>query len=109
MADTAVPEIVFAGSVEEHVRKIALGLEQALAGKLNNVITITLVADADETRIERTRVTTNTRVAMIPQSASAATAVGSGTLWVETHFGEIIVHHDSQPGTDRIFGAILVG
>lgn len=109
MAEILVPEVMFKGQVEEHVRKVALGLEQVIAGKTNNVISITLVPDATETRVERGRVTVDTRVALTPQSANAAAAVASGSLWVETHFGEIIVHHDSQSDTDRTFGAILVG
>ena len=104
--EVKTPEIMFDGDVEEHARKIALAVEMLMAGKSNNVFSVTLEPNETETRLERSRITAETVVLLSPQSATAAAATG---LWVETTFGEIIVHHDSQPDDDRVFGAVHIG
>lgn len=93
----------------EHRRKMALAIDQLLAGKSNNVLDITLTPNATETVVSRDRVCCDTRVSLTPKSASAAAAIGNGTLWVEVTFGTITIHHDSTADTDRLFGATLVG
>lgn len=94
---------------EEHRRKLALITRELLAGKSNNVLDITLAPNATETRVQRDRVCCDTKVSLMPKSATAAAALASGQLWIEVHRGEITIHHDSQPDADRLFGATVVG
>jgi hypothetical protein len=94
---------------EEHRRKIAIILDQVLIGKTNNVLDVTLTPDATETLVTRDRVCCDTNVSLTPKSASAAAALASGELWVESTKGQITIHHDSSSDTDRLFGATLVG
>ena len=44
-----------------------------------------------------------------PLSASAAQALAAGVIWCEPQNGQVVVHHDSDPATDRRFGMVVVG
>jgi len=109
MPDTARPPIFWEGTTEEHIRKVALIVDELVTGKSNNGFTVTLAANATETVIDRARVSVDTRVSLVPTSASAAAAIGAGSVWVETTVGRITIHHDSQPDTDRTFDATAIG
>lgn len=109
MPDTQEPIVFHEGEPEEHSRKIALIVREILVGKTNNGLNITLEPNQTMTLIERRRVCCDTKVSLTPQSASAAAALATGTLWVETTHGRITIHHDAQPDTDRVFGSVLVG
>lgn len=115
MPDTVQAPIFFReqeddlSSVREHARKIALVVNEVLAGKSNNGFAVTLAANATETVVERARVTGESRVVLMPTSASGAAALGTGNLWAETAQGRITLHHDSDAATDRTFDAIIVG
>jgi len=107
MPETAEPPIFWDGPPEEHARKIALILNEVLVGKTNNFFNVTLTPDATSTEVERERVNIDSKVSLTPSSASAASALSS--LWVQVTFGRIIIHHDSQPDTDRSFAATVIG
>lgn len=109
MAQTQEPPLFFAGTVEEHIRKVSLIAREILKGKTNNTDEITLTAGSLKTTLESPRYSMNTVVTLSPRSATAATALAAGSVWIESHKGEIIVHHDSTTDTDRIFGAVFVG
>jgi len=109
MPKTAEPPLFFEGRPEEHIRKVALISREMLLGKTNNAEAVTLTANATETKIAKDRVCCDTVVTLSPRSESAAAALASGTVWVEANYGEITIHHDSQPDTDRTFGAVFVG
>ena len=109
MPDTQDPPLFFSGTPEEHTRKVALITREILLGKTNNTLSITLDPGASATRIQNERYSVDTVVNLSPESATAAVAFAAGVIWVESHKGEVIVHHDSQPDTDRIFGAVFVG
>lgn len=110
MPETQEPPLFFEGRPEEHVRKVALITRELLNGKSNNTITaITLTPNSTSTLVEQDRVCCDTIVNLTPKSATAAAALGSGTLWVEVTKNRITIHHDSTADTDRTFGAVLVG
>jgi len=106
MPNTRAPELFKEGLPEEHLRELALILNEVLIGKTNNMIRITLDADSETTIIERDRVNIDTVVGLTPQTTSAAQVTD---LWVETTYGRITVHHNSDAAEDRTFGAVLVG
>jgi len=106
MPDTKDPALFKEGQPEEHSREIALIVQEILIGKTNNRILVTLTPNSTETNIDRSRINSDTVVNLTAQTASAAAATG---LWVETHFGRITIHHDSDAAADRTFGAVLVG
>jgi hypothetical protein len=109
MPDTQDPPLFFAGTQEEHTRKVALITREILLGKTNNTLSVTLEANASVTTISNSRYSIDTVVNLSPESATAAVAFAAGVIWIESHKGEVIVHHDIQPDTDRIFGAVFVG
>ena len=109
MANTQEPPLFFAGTVEEHIRKVSLIAREMLNGKTNNTDEITLTASSEQTTLENTRYSMNTVVTLSPRSLTAAAAMAAGVVWIESHKGEIIVHHNSTTDTDRIFGAVFVG
>lgn len=94
---------------EEHLRKIALVVNEALAGKLNNTLAVTLWPSETSTEVELSRVTSDTVAVLVPRTASAAAAQASGQLFMTTSKGKLTIHHDSDPAEDRTFGVILVG
>ena len=108
MPDTQEPPLYFEDT-DEMARKTSLILREVLAGKTNNTLLLTLKANSETTEIERDRVSCDTLVALTPKTPSAATAMASGTIWFVTTNGRITIHHDSQPDTDRTFGATLIG
>lgn len=92
---------------QEHLRKVALVVNEILAGKTNNTLDITLTPDAIESEFEVARVVSTTVPILMPKTASAAAAFAS--LYVELTKGKMVVHHDSDPAEDRTFGVVLVG
>ena len=109
MPATQQPPLFFDGTIEEHVRKVSLITRELLKGKSNNANEITLTVDSLTTKLTDPRYSMDTVVTLSPRSATAATALAAGVVWIESHRGEIIVHHDSQSNTDRKFGAVFVG
>lgn len=109
MPETQKPPLFFEGSPEEHTRKVALITREILEGKTNNTMEITLDANVTRTTLTNSRYSIDTIVNISARSISAAVAIAAGVIWFEAHKGEIIVHHDSQPDTDRTFGAVFVG
>ena len=109
MPATQNPPLIFDGEPEEFTRKVSVILREVLLGKTNNTLDITLEPGVEETVITRPRVCCETRLSLLPKSASAAQALASGTLWYEAHYERIVIHHDASDATDRVFGATLVG
>ena len=109
MAETQKPPLFWDGDVDEFARKIALITRELLEGKSNNGLDVTLRPSETTTTIERPRVSVETKVSLMPKSASAASALSSGSLWIEVSYGRITIHHDATADADRTFGAVLVG
>lgn len=109
MTQVAYPPLFFEGKPEEHTRKIAHSVRELIDGKSNNARSITLRPNETTTFIENPRFCCDTVVSLTPKSASAAAAMASGSLYFESGHGRITIFHDSQPDTDRTFGAVLVG
>jgi hypothetical protein len=110
MPDTVQAPLFFKGSLDEHVRKVALVVNEALLGKTNNTIReLTLAANATETVIENDRYCYSTVVTLMPKTASAAAALAAGAVYITATNGSITIHHDASPDEDRTFGAVLVG
>jgi len=101
----AVP-LFHKGRTEEHTRIIAQTVNGMLRGRSNNTTTVTLAANATETVIEDDRYTRDTIPLLVPQSASAAAAVG---VYAVGSAGKITIGHDSSESTDRTFGVVYFG
>lgn len=91
-------------------RRLADIVNDMLHGGLNNVLDITLTANAATTTITDNRIGGTTRPTLMPMSANAAAEVGAGTLWVATP-GKftVVIHHANNAQTDRNFSMMLGG
>lgn len=97
------------GDVGEHLRKIAQGVNSALSGETNNHYTVTLEADATQTELSAPRARPGVVPVLQPLSAAAAAAMASGTVYATAEQGKVLIHHGSDPSSERVFGVVIVG
>ncbi len=103
-----VPEH-WGGSPAEHLRKIALSVNQMLNGMLNNHYTVTLEANETETIVPFEPCRPGVSVLFSPRTSSAAAAMAAGSVWAQPESGQCRVIHDADPATDRVFSLVFVG
>lgn len=94
---------------EEMARKTSLIVRELLEGKTNNTRVIKLTPGETQTSLTGERICCDTIPTLTPLSASAAAALASGMLWVESTARRITIHHDASEADDREFGVVLVG
>ncbi len=100
----------FFADTDELVRKVVLPIVNDLQrGKANNTYEVTLTASVTSTTVESSLCTTVSEIVLTPKSATAATALGAGVVWLEPLQGSFVIHHNSTADTDRVFGAVLHG
>lgn len=115
MANLEAPPLVWGsgGKLEElreHIRKVAQAVQLLLAGHGNMTGRVTLaVAPATSTVITNPRIRADTVVALTPESASAAVAIGAGVLYVAPSMNQVTITHDASILTDRTFAYTLFG
>jgi hypothetical protein len=94
---------------EEMLRNLAQRVNQILRGQGNNHYRVTLVPNATVTEVIATDAVADSQAPFHPESASAATAIAAGVVWTECTMGKVLIHHDSQPDTDRQIGLRVHG
>jgi len=97
---------------EEHRRKLAIAVNSLLQGKLNAVISLTLTANAASTTITDARLTPNSFLWFMPQTANAAAEIGNGTMYVASSTltnRSAVVTHANNAQTDRSFRVLIIG
>lgn len=103
-----IPESDF-GKPEEHLRRTIQAVNQLQKGQGNNHDFCTLVPNEIETRCFKRNANTGGVAVLSPMSATAATAVAAGVIWVEVVRQFVVIHHNSKTDTDRKFGIVLYG
>jgi len=103
-----VPEF-WKGEEEEHRRKLSTAINQIMKGVSNNHFKVTLEAGETSTEVMHPPVRVGASVSLTPGSASAAAAMATGNVWVETATGKAIIHHDASAETDRTFHLAFFG
>ncbi len=88
-------------------RHITQTLNELLNGAGNNHHIVTLIPNVTETVIQSP--TCRPGSVAIPTPRTASSLVAMLTTWAETKSGEIVLHHTSDPATDREFGVVLFG
>ena len=92
----------------EHRGLIAASTQLAMAGKTNNVDSITLAAGAASTTFSNSRIGYNSAVLLMPTTANAAGALAA--LYIDTFLnGSCVIHHANTATTDRTFKVVIVG
>jgi hypothetical protein len=96
----------------QHRRKLAERQADISRGRTNNVLTVTLAANADSTTVTDARIAYCSALLFSPTTASAAAEIGAGTLYVsETGRvnGSVVISHANNAQTDRTFKMVVVG
>lgn len=88
------------------VQRVARAL---LDGKSNNTGTVTLTDSATTTTVTEMLCSATSVVVLMPQTATAATAIGAGAVYVTPGNGSFEITHDSTADTDRTFGWTVTG
>src|SRR3990167_7251282 len=80
------------------------------SGKLNNVCSVTLTANATTTTLTDPLISANSHVSLMPTSATAAAAVGSATgVFVTPGDGTATITHPNTAETDKTFSYSIIG
>jgi hypothetical protein len=94
-------------------REVAVAVNQALAGKLNCIDTVTLTAGAASTTVSDPRIGSNTAIILFPQTANAAAEFGNGTLYIApgnyTLKTSFVITHANNAQTDRTYSVAILG
>jgi hypothetical protein len=94
------------------MRQTSTVVNTVLQGKMNNVMVVTLDANADSTTVFDGRFTNESAVDFMPTTANAAAEKGGGTLYVPEAGrvdGQLTIAHSNAPTTDRTFRIRIVG
>jgi hypothetical protein len=92
----------------QHVKQLARVLTGAMAGQLNCGFQVTLAPSATTTTIVDPRISLQTAVHLVPQTADAATAQAAG-IWVVPAAGSAVIHHASAAAADQTFMCNIIG
>jgi len=99
-------------SVESYLRRMLEALQNARRGKLECVVDLTLTADATTTVFTDPRLSPQSAVFFDPMTATAATAIYGGGMYVleaDRGKGAWTVTHASTADADKTFRAIILG
>ena len=93
---------------ETDLRKIVGVIIRLLAGKMNNVTTVTLTANATTTTLTDSRIGGGSHLDFSPTTATAATAMTA--LYVSAKAkGSATLTHNNTADTDRTFDVCITG
>lgn len=96
----------------QHRRKLAERQAEISRGRTNNVLTVTLTANADSTTVTDARLTYCCATLFAPCTANAAAELAAGRLYVAEGSrvnGSVVISHANNAQTDRTFRMVVVG
>lgn len=96
------------------LRQIGGIVNLILRGKQNNVLEVTLTANAASTTVNDPRLTRNSLVLFDPTTANAATELYGATMYVlddgtNRKNGTFVITHANNANADRTFKVLIVG
>jgi hypothetical protein len=102
-----VPEME--ANEQEHRRKIARVLNNAVGGRINCVVDVTLTAGATTTTVTDPRLSATSFIMWMPRTANASVAEKAG-IWVSARSnGTAVLTHASSANTDQNFTILILG
>lgn len=101
------PRQFMEGAEKDLWRELATSVRGILKGQTNNTYEATLAADADTTVVTVEHASLGGIAVFNATSASAAASAEN--IWTETKKGQVIIHHDSSPATDRTVALLVMG
>jgi hypothetical protein len=93
---------------ETDLRKIVAVIIRLVAGKTNNVTSVTLTAGATTTTLTDSRIGGGSFLGFSPTTATAATAMTKLYVSAKTK-GSATLTHDNTADIDRTFNVLIVG
>jgi hypothetical protein len=98
------------GISETDLKKIVLAIQQLAAGRSNAVGTVTLATGAATTVVTDKNCAVGSTPLFTPTTASAATEVGNGTMFISAVAnGSFTITHANSATTGRTFLYAIVG
>lgn len=98
------------GITETDLKKIVLAIQGLAAGRSNAVGTVTLATGTSTTSVSTPNVASGSTPILTPASASAATELGNGTLYVSAVAnGSFTITHASSATPGRTFLYAVLG
>jgi hypothetical protein len=98
------------GITETDLKKIVLALQQLAAGRSNAVGSVTLVTGSSTTTVTTANCAAGSTPILTPASASAATELGNGTMYVSAVInGAFTITHANSATTGRTFLYAILG
>jgi hypothetical protein len=91
----------------DHLRN-AGAINAVLRGRISASLLVTLAADATTSVVYDSRISATSFVGLMPQSATAATALAAG-LYVVPGAGQATIHHADTADSDKTFAAVILG
>lgn len=88
--------------------ELAIKLANAMHGKTNNTLTVTLAANAATTTISHPDIGANTALILVPTTTNAA-AVVPYQAFPNTVKQQAVLNHANNAQTDRTYRVVLVG
>lgn len=95
-----------------HRRIMARAINNLMSGKSNNVIEVTLTANAASTAVTDDRISFQSFAFWMPLTANAAAEIGNGTMYVSDSGrvnGTLTIVHANNAQTDRRFLLLVIG
>lgn len=95
-----------------HRRRLAEKTHQIMQGKTNNILDVTLEANADSTTVQDARLTSQSALLPMPRTANAAAEIAGGTMYVSDTgrvHEAVTITHANNAQTDRDFYFVIVG
>lgn len=98
------------GITETDLKKIVLAIQQIAAGRSNAVGSVTLATGSATTTVTNANCAIGSTPILTPASASAATEVGNGTMYVSAVAnGSFTITHANTTTTERTFRYAILG
>jgi hypothetical protein len=98
------------GITETDLKKIVLAIQQLAAGRSNAIGTVTLAIGAPTTVVTDKNCAAGSTPLFTPTTASAATELGNGTMYVSAIAnGSFTVTHANSATTGRTFLYAIIG
>lgn len=111
-----VPPVDAGGDTPAHLRRHGQAIGRAvvglLAGKANNIGTVTLTAGATSTVLSDARLARQSWIGWDPLTANAAAELAAGTLYVaeaDRNAGAFTITHANAATADRTFRFLISG
>ena len=87
-------------------------INNILLGRLNITTSVTLTANAASTTVTDPRISSTSRLILVPTTENASAEIGNGTIYQATSGrvnGSRVITHANNAQTDRTFDAIIIG